>query len=353
MAIGEGLGDLEKKGQLGRFIKYYLSEYAKSFDKVLIFSYLDEKGFNLPSNCQIVENDRRLNRFLFSLFLPFIKKSEFQKCDVIRAFHVTGAIPCIIGKIFYGKKFVFNYGYDYPQVAFTSGKVSQGIILPILTKIVAVLADSIIVASGQFSHKFKREKIIYIPNGVDTALFKPEPKRRKNILEALFVGRFEKEKNLEHLIKAVSKFKNIKLTLIGDGSLKQKLVDLKKTTGAKVKFEGVVNNEDLPQYYGNADIFFLTSTTEGSPKALLEAQACGIATIASNIPAIREIIKNDVNGLLCDLSTESIAKAINKLVKQNLFDRLGKEARKNIEKNFNLKKLMAKENKLLLAVAQN
>lgn len=78
--------------------------------------------------------------------------------------------------------------------------------------------------SLQAFHDAGIERVIYIPNGVDIAFFKPIPRNRGEILTFLFVGRLENQKGLIYLIEAVkllaSSRKDFKVIIVGDGSLR-------------------------------------------------------------------------------------------------------------------------------------
>ncbi len=80
------------------------------------------------------------------------------------------------------------------------------------------------------------------------------------------------------------------------------------------------------------------------PKALLEAMACGLPCIGSNVEGIREIIKHKENGYLCETDAESIRQAILEVLEDGaLRKNIGQNARRTIIDNFSLKKGLEKE----------
>ena len=232
LAIGESFRDLEKKGQLKRLINYNIKSYARHFDKVYIFSYKNDRNFKIPKNCVLVTNKRGVNRFFYSLLLPFLKNSEFKNCDVIRGLQITGGIPAVVAKIFLGKKFVINYGYDYAKFASIENKKLQSLLFKVIEMPILKTAERVIITSSEIynklSKKINRKKLLLIPNGVDNKLFKPAYNKKSNQFTVMFIGRIEKQKNLENLIIAAQKLPKIKIILIGNGSLKGQLKLLSK-----------------------------------------------------------------------------------------------------------------------------
>lgn len=151
----------------------------------------------------------------------------------------------------------------------------------------------------------ERERITYIPNGVDVEKFHPSPHKRllrkkvgiseKDIV-LLSVGRLTQHKRpdimievFSHLEKEVS---NITLCIAGRGELLNEMKDLATKKGLhKVLFLGHVDNQYLPDLYACSDYYIMTSKYEGLPLTLLEAMASGLPCIVSDIPNL-EIVKD-------------------------------------------------------------
>ena len=99
----------------------------------------------------------------------------------------------------------------------------------------------------------------------------------------------------------------------------------------RVTFMGTAPNNDMPRLLNSSEVFVLSSNYEGSPKALLEAMACGLPVIGTNVPGIREVIQHGVNGLLCEPNENHIASAIvNLLSDSDVRRRLGHQARQDV-----------------------
>ena len=349
LAIGESLSDLQSKGQLNRLIDHNVKYYLKSFQRVYIFTYNDE-NISLPVGCILVKNERKLHRYIYSFLIPFIHKKEIANCHVFRGLQITGGIPGVIVKLLYKKNFIVNFGYNYREFAKIEGKFTQQIFFPILSKFIQKFAYRIIITSKFLRKYVDAKKSVLIPNGVDLGLFKPKQKKGKNLI---FVGRLVKQKNLMILLKALEGLNDFKLFIVGDGEEFNNLKKLSKKLKINPKFFGVVKYNKLPAIYNKAPVFVLPSIQEGNPKSLLEAMSCGCVPIGTDVIGINNIIKNKHNGLLVKPDSDSLRKAIISIFnKPMVLKQYSKNARKYIEENYDINKLLSKEVNLLKKAAK-
>jgi len=124
----------------------------------------------------------------------------------------------------------------------------------------------------------------------------------KNPVETyiLYVGRLEKQKRVDELIK-LSKELNTPLTIIGDGFESEELKKLVKKIHAPVEFLGVVpHNKELVKIYQNCMFFISASEWESFGLIFLEAAACGKPSIGYNVFAIPEVILHGQTGFLAN-----------------------------------------------------
>ena len=185
-------------------------------------------------------------------------------------------------------------------------------------------------------------KIRIVPNAVDLNMFKPS-KEKSNDPLFVWVGRFVPEKGLHHLVKAIEivvrECKEAKFILIGDGPMLPLIKKVVKNSGLNdyVRFTGVMDPKSVSHFLSKATGFVFPSLKEGMPKAVLEAMACGLPIIASNISGIDEFVTNGYDGLLVPPEDhQALGEAImNVISDRNLAAKLGANARKTVETNHN------------------
>ncbi len=133
-----------------------------------------------------------------------------------------------------------------------------------------------------------------IPNGVDTEHFRPptgeERERARHRLDLsdsqfvwIAVGRLMWKKNFGALLEALPNDSRTVLLIVGAGPDEP---ELRRVAGPNVRFLG--ERTDIPQLLWAADACVISSTVEGLPLAFLEAAACGLPCLATDVGGIRE-----------------------------------------------------------------
>ena len=165
-------------------------------------------------------------------------------------------------------------------------------------------------------------------------------------------GRLEVVKNYPSLFKAIGNVKNeidnIKLLVIGSGSLenklKQQVIDM--NLEASVEFLGSMPYDKLPAYYQACDVFVLASDSESLGKVLLQAGAAGKPVVATKTLGAKGIVKEGKTGYLVEIGdVDELAKKIKVLLKnKELRSSMGKQAQEYVLENYdsekNIKKLI-------------
>jgi len=154
-------------------------------------------------------------------------------------------------------------------------------------------------------YKIDRKKVIVSKLGIKPHGFKSKPSE-DGVLRVVSCSSLIEVKRVHIIIEALNKLVdrdvNILWTHIGDGVLKKDLEKKAKKIlirNIKYKFLGKLNNKDVYKFYrdNRVDLFINVSRSEGIPVSIMEAQSFGIACIATNVGANREIVNNE-NGIL-------------------------------------------------------
>ena len=128
------------------------------------------------------------------------------------------------------------------------------------------------------------------------------------------VARLIPIKGIAYLIRAMVHVKDGSLVIIGDGPERVKLESLSKRLelSDRVSFTGWVSDRStILDYLDQATVFVLPSLSEGLPRVLIEAMACGLPVVATNVGGVPEVVVDGVNGLLVPPRDEkALAKAI-------------------------------------------
>jgi glycosyltransferase involved in cell wall biosynthesis len=211
-------------------------------------------------------------------------------------------------------------------------------------------------ATARVGRKFcSNDNINLVPMGVDTENFSKTPAidslRRKFKIEGpaiLFVGRLIDWKGPDYLIKAMPeillRYPTAKSLIIGSGPLKAELVSLVDALNLNehIIFIDEVPQKELVSFYSLADIFVLPSIinekseTEGLGVVLLEAMACELPVIGSNVGGIPDIVRNNETGLLFKQkdAQELSAKVISLLSDRSLQEKFIKNGYQLVNRHF-------------------
>lgn len=191
-----------------------------------------------------------------------------------------------------------------------------------------------------------RKKVIY--NGIDTDKYSPshekDVKKELGVEKyTLTVSRLVKQKGLRYMVEALQDIdqENYKHVVIGQGPEKQSLEELAKKLGVeeKLHFTGFVPEEDMTDYYTQAEAFILPSLYEPFGIVLVEAMACKtpvIATVAGGIPEVL----GDTGINIPIRSSEEIAKNVNELLNNpEKAKEMGEEGMKRAKQKFEWDKI--------------
>ncbi len=170
--------------------------------------------------------------------------------------------------------------------------------------------------------------------GVDSVLFNPDKRDlawRRSIgfedddVVIAFVGRVVLEKGIDIFVESLSRARNVKALVVGEGPERERFA-AKLPTGY---FTGHLQGEDLSRAYASADVFFNPSITETFGNVTLEAMASGTPALCANAAGSASLVEHEVTGLLAPPTSDDFAAALERLSGDNeLRARLSSEARR-------------------------
>jgi 1,2-diacylglycerol 3-alpha-glucosyltransferase len=194
-------------------------------------------------------------------------------------------------------------------------------------------ADQVIVPTASVKKIIEKwgvenKNLEVIPTGVDEKqLANPDREtiRKKYSIAAdeillTVITRLTKEKNLEFLLEAVAQVlkanRKVKFLVAGEGDLLDKLKNSAVENGVagQVIFPGFIPNEIKKDYYAAGDIFVFASKSETQGMIISEAMYLGLPVVAVDGPGIRNMVENDVTGILAKEDAFEFSQAVLKLV---------------------------------------
>jgi len=257
---------------------------------------------------------------IIDLKTPYVRKSIFKiikllykhKPDVVLSTLAHLNMMLAIFKIFFPRETKF-IGRESSFVSVRNKKNKYTYLYNIMYKFIYVNLDLIIAQSESMkqdlciNYKMNSNKISTINNFVDMDRINQMSDSKKKLFKRnkfnlIAVGRLEKVKGYERLIHVAKKLgPGFHITIIGDGSERRSLLNLIQELDLEDKVTLLGFKTNPYKYMRQSDCLILTSSYEGFPNVLLEANACGIPIMAFNCPGgVAEIINENVNGFLIE-----------------------------------------------------
>lgn len=312
----------------------YLSDYAESLG--IKFYLLSDKFY-----------------LLFFNIIKLIKIIKKEEIKFIHAHGTKGAAFILLPAFLQKKKLI----YTVHSWSFHSKLNKLQINLRLfIEQLICNYAYKVIFVSqkdyelGEF---VSPEKKLLIKNGVDVARFFPFRNERFRIENGYtgndfvlgFFARFTQQKNPLFAIQLIKSLitesqqskKQFKLLMIGEGELKVQIIEEIKKNNLETYVKILEPSLEIEKYLQIIDCYIQPSFWEGLPYGILEAMSCGIPVVASRESNICEI-SNCYDDSFCEpIDVEAFKKRIIQLANDsNLYLKVSENARKTIEKNFNL-----------------
>ena len=354
---GVGLKTWVQVGNLEREITIYqrLAKCLKAVNFVTYGGRADYRYAHSLENISLYPISWRGSMLIKLVHLLIRHWPMLMRSDILKTNQIRGSEIPIWLKKYLGKKLVVRCGYLYS--VFAERYVNNGKVIAAayrLERNAFEAADICVVPTARDrdrvveKHSIPKKKIRVVPNYVDVNSFRPFREAREILFDLVFVGRSGLQKNLLSLLEALAKLKRrnkkVRLLMIGNCSSDSKLIEIAEDKQLSVEFIGNVPNNQLPNYLNQATAFIIPSNYEGHPKALLEAMSCALPCIGADVEGIRDEIKHKETGYLCSTDSESIADAIQKLLAdKSLQHEMGGNARRYIEENYSLERVLEME----------
>ena len=245
---------------------------------------------------------------------------------------------------------VFGRRHDIPVVVTNHGLVSQTaprwiqrLYNPTVGKFTFETADRILCYTETDKQRLQERgidtEVSVVPNGIDCSWFTPTAGQPDDRL--LFVGRLKEGKGPQYLLEAFGElapdYPAYSLQLVGDGPLREELERQASALGVadRVTFRGEVPNDELPALYADSRAFVLPSRSEGLPRTVLEAMACGRPVVTSDLPQLRPLVE-DIGYTFETGSAEGLADTLETVLAadDDRLDRFGARARQRVETTY-------------------
>lgn len=319
--------------------------FARGMD--MSFSHTQEGKLHLHL---VPSFGKRQFSFIFlSLLLPFYFW-KYKPSHVIAQCPVLGGfIAALCKNIFKFKLFVEIHGEHYflPVKQGRLGSLHH-IFFKTLTKFSLKRANKVRSLSSSMSEglieiygKCISQKIKVIPNRVNLKTFEitKSDYDYDGVLKVVTVGRFSNLKNHINLLKDLyASGIKFHLTIVGSGELKSDYIQLAEKLG-KVSDLTILENIphcELAKLLPSNDLYVHYSLSEGVPRAILEAMACGLPVFSTNVGYISDLLQHNVNSVVIELPyKQNFVEHLIPLVQSATFrEKLGKNARSTIESRY-------------------
>jgi len=348
----------------GNRVTVYTTDALTSQDRREVKDNLFLKDKNI--SVRFLRNISNTLAYRFKIFLPptaiFTIWNEITSFDIVHIhefFTPLAAVSCFFAKK-YHVPYVFSTHGTLSKFHFAHRKDWKKLFMAIAGKFMIKNASHFIAATPveiKEYHEFgvPEEDVTLIPNGIEFHEFEGLPKRgsfrKRNQIKdnekiLLYLGRINKLKGLDMLIRAFSKvrkrFSATKLIIAGsdDGYLSA-LISMTENLSLKdsVLFPGITSGIKKLKMYVDTDIFVYPSPAEGFSIAILEAAAVGLPLVITKGCKFPEVDRAKA-GIVVESDEEELYKAIYSILKDESFRRkAGLNAKKLVKENFSIEKM--------------
>ncbi|MFD2165469.1 glycosyltransferase family 4 protein [Thalassotalea euphylliae] len=336
------------------FLTSYLNALNKHYDVHVLTSHSEKQLNNLADTITVHNIDiaRKPSvakdlKSLFALY-RFLRKHNF---DMVHSFTPKAGLITQLASFFAGVKYRFH---TFTGQVWATKQGAGRTLLKTLDKVTATLCTACLADSG--SQKafivgegvVKDSKCTVLANGsisgINLSRFQHDPQARQTLRAEhgigddefvfLFVGRLNREKGIPELFQAFNQLSSDrKFSLFVIGSDEEALASL-AADNDNIHYLGFKSN--VPEYCSFADTLVLPSHREGFGNVIIEAAACGIPSIASNIYGLSDAVADNYSGLLHEVkNADDLRKCMQMLLDDpTLYEQLKNQAKSRAESEF-------------------
>ena len=359
----------DSQGTLGRSLAPHRRLQERGM-RVSFISYGDRSEYEFKpqlGGMRVLPNWIGMSARAYEHRLHQLHAPPLLRCDLVKAFDMAGLVGCLRAEYAWRTPFVLRAGYLWSALEAVRRPEKRHIErVQELERDAMARACHVIATSEDIADQLEQmspgvsRKLSVIPQFVDTGLFRPVPAEKK--YDLVYVGRIDRQKNLEAMLEAVER-SGLSIAMIGgstivssgihtDNAVERALLQRFGDLDGRIHWLGNIKNEALPGVISQARAFILVSLAEGLPRAMIEAMACGMPIIGSRIPGIATVLQHGETGWLCQTDADSIAAAMEALFsKPDLMRQMGEKARQYALAHFSLDEVAAREYDLLHEIA--
>lgn len=225
-----------------------------------------------------------------------------------------------------------------------NNRIVRIIIHSLMERVAYFLADKMVIGSEGMLERYNlqkyRHKISIVHQHVNIALFKKTKEMATRVYQVGYIGRFSKEKGILDFVRSlplVLNDKESKALIVGEGNLKEKIIEILTINNikAKVELRGWIENKGMPDYLNDVKMLIVPSFIEGVPVIVLEAMACGTPVLATPVGSIPDVIKDGETGFIMENnSPECIAQNIIRALNHPNLEEITRNARALVEREY-------------------
>ena len=262
--------------------------------------YRTASGRRAPDTCRVHE----MAAYCATSFSPTLGHIRTWKPDVIHAHFAmpTGLLAWAVHRLT-GVPYVLTAHLgDVPGGVPEQTAALFKIIGPIARQVWSRAAAATAVSSfvQELAERAYGRKVERILNGIDLDDNRPAPPEPHRNRHLVFIGRLNPQKNPAFLLDVLARLIRLpwRLTFIGDGPLMAEVRAriARHGLGNQVTSTGWLDADEVHRLLADADILCMPSLSEGLPVAAIEALKYGLAIVASDIPGVRDVVDDGVNG---------------------------------------------------------